>query len=42
MARQIKKRRQTVPLFDLEKNVVEEDKKVSKYSIVILKDGREN
>lgn len=28
------------PSFDIEKNVVEKDKKTSKYSIVILKDGR--
>lgn len=28
------------PSFDLEKNVLEEDKKKSKYSIVILKDGK--
>ena len=28
------------PSFDIEKNDVEKDKKISKYSIVILKDGR--
>ena len=28
------------PSFDIEKNVIEKEKKTSKYRIVILKDGR--
>ena len=28
------------PSFDIEKNVIEKEKKISKYRIVILKDGR--
>ena len=31
---------ETVHSFDIEKNVIEKEKKISKYRIVILKDGR--